>query len=409
VTTTGTGTGTLTGAIRTALGDNNWTATVASTGAITLTDGTNETIGTPVINADAVTIADGTGDTGTYTGSTSTDGVAGVAPTLNTRAVVTSSLNGVFATGDTFGGSLTVAGTTVNLTGTDNTLAALNSALNAANTGAGVGYTATQDSAGDLIFTQTQAAATAGVQTTLPVINLSGLGNYSGTVQTGGYTTVNVGEGPGASFTDNGNTVNSTYTQNAGNQSTFYFSNGLAFSIANMPATGSVSVNGTIAATPGTTTTGSNLEFQIGANEGQTVAIGLGSTAADQLGTSSTPLTYQDASGNTQTVLTNNVSDINVTTFKGAQDAIAVIDQAISQVSTYEANLGAFDDNVLQSQEQSLGAATTNLQAAQATISDADMASTVVDYTKNQILVQSATSALAFANQMPQSILKLLQ
>jgi flagellin len=297
----------------------------------------------------------------------------------------------------------------VNLTGNDNTLAALNSALNAANSSAGVGYTATQDGAGDLIFTQTQAAANLSAQTTLPVINLSGLGNYSGTVQTGGYTTVNVGEGPGASFVDNGNTVNSTYTQNAGNQSTFYFSNGFAFSIANMPATGSVSVNGTIAATPGTTTTGSNLEFQIGANEGQTVAIGLGSTAADQLGTSTTPLTYKDASGNTQTVLTNNVSDINVTTFKGAQDAIAVIDQAISQVSTYEANLGAFDDNVLQSQEQSLGSATTNLQAAQATISDADMASTVVDYTKNQILVQSATSALAFANQMPQSILKLLQ
>jgi flagellin len=211
-------------------------------------------------------------------------------------------------------------------------------------------------------------------------------------------------------LTDSSNST--TYTSsssNASNGTNYYtFANGLVLSTAvNAVTTGTTDLVGSLAATAGTSSTGQNLEFQIGANEGQTVELAIGSTAAAQLGTG-TP-SYTDANGNSQTVDTGSVADINVTTFKGAQDAIAVLDQAISQISTDEANLGAFQSNVLQSNVQSLGTATTNLQAAQATIMDTDMASTIVDYTKNQILVQSATSALAYANQMPQSILKLLQ
>jgi flagellin len=103
------------------------------------------------------------------------------------------------------------------------------------------------------------------------------------------------------------------------------------------------------------------------------------------------------------------VSDINVTTFKGAQDAIVVIDKAINDISGIRASLGAFQENVLQSNVNSLNVASQNLASSKSTITDADLASTVVQYTKDSILVQSATSALSYANQLPQQVLKLLQ
>jgi flagellin len=195
----------------------------------------------------------------------------------------------------------------------------------------------------------------------------------------------------------------STSEVTTGNTTAFTFANGLQINTA----AGASGVVGTLTSTVPTSTSGNNLEFQIGANEGQTVSLAIQSTAANQLGTNTAA--YTNASGATVTPQTANVGAINVTTFQGAQDAIAVLDQAINQVSTIRANLGAFQTNVLQSNVTSLGVATTNLQAAQATTQDTDMASQVVDYTKNSILVQAATSALTYANQEPQSILKLLQ
>jgi flagellin len=141
--------------------------------------------------------------------------------------------------------------------------------------------------------------------------------------------------------------------------------------------------------------------------EGQNTSVNIQSMAASQIGMNAA--SYTDANGNTQQVYTQSLADVNVSTFKGAQDAIAVVDKAISDVSTVSANLGALQTDTLQSNITSLGVATANLQASQSTIQDTDMASQIVDYTKNQILVQASTSALAYANQMPQSVLKLLQ
>ena len=266
--------------------------------------------------------------------------------------------------------------------------------------GAGA-ITVSTDATGNLVFTQANATDT-----------LTDLGSnfsaFNSVTPTASSTFTN---GTNAAMTlqdANGHQLVSTSTQVIGTSSYYTFANGLVLSSTVAPVTtGTTTVNGGLLTTAGTTTTGTDLEFQIGANEGQTASESIQSIAADQIGTGSP--SYTDANGNTQTGETGSVADVNVTTFKGAQDAIAVLDQAISQVSTLSANLGAFQTNVLQSNVTSLGVASTNLQASQATVADTDMAATIVDYTKNQILVQAGTSALAYANQMPQNILKLLQ
>jgi len=56
-----------------------------------------------------------------------------------------------------------------------------------------------------------------------------------------------------------------------------------------------------------------------------------------------------------------------------------------------------------------LGVTSENLQAAESRIRDADMASEMITFTKNQILQQSGTAMLAQANQAPQSVLQLLR
>jgi flagellin len=157
----------------------------------------------------------------------------------------------------------------------------------------------------------------------------------------------------------------------------------------------------------GTTTRGTDLLYQIGANQGQFTSIHINDMAADQLGKNTA--SYTDANGVKQTVGADALSDINVVTFKGAQDALQVIDKAISDVSAVRAGLGAFQANILQSNVNTLSVASQNLSSSKSTITDADLASTVVNYTKDSILVQSATTALSYANQQPQAVLKLLQ
>ena len=261
--------------------------------------------------------------------------------------------------------------------------------------------TASTDATGDLVLTQATSTDTLTDEG-------SSLSAFNSVVPTASSTFTN---GTNANLTlqdSNGHQLVSTSTQQIGSTSYYTFQNGLVLSSTVAPVTtGTTTVNGGLLSTAGTTSTGNDLEFQIGANEGQTASESISSIAADQLGKGAP--SYTDSNGNTQTVLTGSVADVNVTTFKGAQDAIAVLDQAINNVSTQSANLGAFQTNVLQSNVTSLGVASTNLQASQATVADTDMAATIVDYTKNQILVQAGTSALAYANQMPQNILKLLQ
>jgi len=99
---------------------------------------------------------------------------------------------------------------------------------------------------------------------------------------------------------------------------------------------------------------------------------------------------------------------INVSTQEFADAAIETIDAAISSVSTERSKLGAVQ-NRLDHTINNLTATSENLSAAESRIRDVDMAQEMMAFTKNNILSQAATSMLAQANQMPQSVLQLLQ
>ena len=86
-----------------------------------------------------------------------------------------------------------------------------------------------------------------------------------------------------------------------------------------------------------------------------------------------------------------------------------MIDKAIDETTSTRAKLGAFQKNTLESNLNNLRIAAENLTAAESTIRDADMAAEMADFTKNQILSQSATAMLAQANQQSSVVLNLLR
>jgi flagellin len=141
--------------------------------------------------------------------------------------------------------------------------------------------------------------------------------------------------------------------------------------------------------------TDQSLVFQIGANVGQTAKIGLRDMSASSLG--------KGIAGN----LFRSLSDVNVTTVQGAQDAQSIVDAAILEVSTTRGTLGSFQKNTLESNLRNLRIAAQNLTASESQIRDTDMAEEMSEFTKNQILVQAGTAMLAQANQVPQVVLSL--
>jgi flagellin len=133
-------------------------------------------------------------------------------------------------------------------------------------------------------------------------------------------------------------------------------------------------------------TAASAVTLQVGANASQNIAFVIATVSASDLG----------------------ISGIAVSTAASASAAIASLDAAINTVTTNRANLGAIQ-NRLESTINRLGMTSENVQAAESRIRDADMASEMIDFTKNQILQQSGTAMLAQANQAPSSILSLLR
>ena len=134
-------------------------------------------------------------------------------------------------------------------------------------------------------------------------------------------------------------------------------------------------------------TTGTTLTFQVGANAGQTAAVTIKGTKAADLA-----VDYSAA----------------VSSTFNAQSAISAIDAAIQKVSTNRAELGAFQ-NRMESTVRNNSVAIENLTAAESRIRDTDMADEMVKFTRHQILAQAGTAMLAQANQVPQSVLSLLQ
>jgi flagellin len=160
-----------------------------------------------------------------------------------------------------------------------------------------------------------------------------------------------------------------------------------------------VSENGNAALT-GTATvvgqiTAGSVQFQIGANTGQSVQFSLPTVFANRLGTNA--------------VAGKTLADLDVTTQQGSQDAMRIIDDAIQQLAQLRGELGSFQANFLDSTVRSLTIAQENLTSTESLIRDADMAKEITEFTRLQILNQSGMSVLAQANQIPQGILQLLQ
>ena len=102
------------------------------------------------------------------------------------------------------------------------------------------------------------------------------------------------------------------------------------------------------------------------------------------------------------------IDDLTVANQDGAAAAIQKIKDAINTVSSTRGDLGAIQ-NRLEHTQNNLSVMTENIQDAESTIRDTDVADEMMAYTKNNILVQSAQAMLAQANQVPQGVLQLLQ
>lgn len=128
--------------------------------------------------------------------------------------------------------------------------------------------------------------------------------------------------------------------------------------------------------------------LQVGALAGQKITISINAMSATALG-------VQDA-------------NLKVSTFALAGSTMTKIQKAISQVSAQRSDLGAVQ-NRLEYTINNLNTTSENTSAAESLIRDTDMASEMVNYSKNQILAQAGQSMLAQANSANQGVLSLLQ
>ena len=102
------------------------------------------------------------------------------------------------------------------------------------------------------------------------------------------------------------------------------------------------------------------------------------------------------------------IGDIDISDQDGAAAAMDLIKSAINTVSSTRGDIGAIQ-NRLEHTINNLGVTTENVTAAESRIRDVDMAKEMMNYTKNNILIQASQSMLAQANQLPQGVLQLLQ
>ena len=102
------------------------------------------------------------------------------------------------------------------------------------------------------------------------------------------------------------------------------------------------------------------------------------------------------------------IGDLDISTQDGAAAALDIIKDAINYVSDIRGTLGA-TQNRLDHTINNLSVMEENIQDAESTIRDTDVAEEMMEYTKNNILIQSAQAMLAQANQVPQGVLQLLQ
>lgn len=142
---------------------------------------------------------------------------------------------------------------------------------------------------------------------------------------------------------------------------------------------------------------GTGSTFQIGAENdaNNQISFSIDSANTDDLGKNATGATATD------------ISDTDLSSAANAQDAMIVLDKAISDIAEIRGDIGA-NMNRLDYAASNLASTIENVQAAESVIRDVDMAAEMTSFTKNQILLQAGTSMLAQANMAPQNVLSLL-
>ncbi len=155
------------------------------------------------------------------------------------------------------------------------------------------------------------------------------------------------------------------------------------------------------------TVTMEKMTFQIGANGSgdQRVQLSVNNMGVWNLGDQAYTAVNN---GVTAALDGNKVGHVDISTREAANDSIRILDAAINQVSGTRADLGAMQ-NRLEHTINNLGVAKENLQSAESSIRDVDMAKEMMEFTKNNILTQASQSMLAQANQLPQGVLQLLR
>lgn len=128
------------------------------------------------------------------------------------------------------------------------------------------------------------------------------------------------------------------------------------------------------------------MRLQVGANEGQVLAVEIPAISLRNMG----------------------IENLDVSTKEGALKGIGDIDKALKYVSDVRGRLGAYQ-NRLESTVNSLDVTSENMTAAYSRIMDIDMAEEMTNYSTYQVLTQAGTSMLAQANQRPSQVLQLLQ
>ena len=149
-------------------------------------------------------------------------------------------------------------------------------------------------------------------------------------------------------------------------------------------------LTGRFAQDTGENTVTASMYFHIGANMDQRERVYIGTMTADA---------PSMRTGNNEILSLSNPGDSN--------QSIGIIDAALRTVNKQRADLGAYQ-NRLEMAIRGIDIAAENTAAAESQIRDVDMANEIVDFTKNQILLQSSNAMIAQANTVPQSVLQLL-
>jgi flagellin len=186
-----------------------------------------------------------------------------------------------------------------------------------------------------------------------------------------------------------------TTISNFGNSGTTYTLAGVTISLAaigtaDVGSTSYVKISQYVTSTNYTTTPA--LQVQTGANAGEAVSFNIGSVTATSLRVSN--INVQSSNSGYSTL--------------ASEDTIGQVDNALSQLLTLQANIGAVEVR-LQQESDNDNLASVNLQASESNVRDLNVAQASTEYTKNQLLISFGTSLLSQANTNSQTVLSLFR